>query len=90
MPKKNSPPKKDDHVPPNKTEIEKRAAILESTGFTLDSETSRQTAIKLHCKPISLTNRVDTFINEDLRRESYLNIKNKFKSESKYGTNSVN
>ena len=46
--------------------------------------------MKYYVKPISLTNRVDSFINEDLRRESYMAIKNKFKSETKYGTSSQN
>ena len=75
-------------MPPKQGEIRKRAAILQSEGYDIQSDAVRQTAIKYYSKPLSLTNRVDSFINEDLRRESYMAIKNKFKTESKYGTSS--
>ena len=55
----------------------------------MTNETAK-TAVKFYSKPISITNRVDSFINEDLRRESYMAKKNKFKSETKYGTSSTN
>lgn len=54
-------------------EVLKRALIIKNTGFDLSSPTAIKTMAGVYQKkPISLTNRVDAFLTEGLRKKSYI------------------
>lgn len=54
-------------------EVIKRALIIKNTGFDINSPTALKTMAGVYPKkPISITNRVDSFINEKLRKKSHI------------------
>jgi hypothetical protein len=54
-------------------EVIRRALIIKNTGFNLNSPTAMKTMAGFYPKkPISHTNRVNAFINEKLRKKSYI------------------